>query len=159
MRSLPFNLAILVIIPMAISAQVSNVDNKLSVMIKEMDRQWIVGSYSSKDLKDFDRIVAEDAVFTNGVGKLTDKKQKREGVARDYTDPATRLPQDIFMIEPGSHAVHVFDRTAISTGYVAEDYMWKTQHIKNRVYFTNTYLKRSGKWQLVASQFTNVKQP
>jgi hypothetical protein len=147
---------VLYALSLIVSAQPTD---KTAAAIKLMDRQWIVEAYSSKDLKDFDRIVADDAVFTNGLGKITDKKAKREGVARDYTDPSTRLPADVFMIEPSSHVVRIFDKTAISTGYVAEDYMWKTQHIKNRVYFTNTYLKRKGKWQLVASHYTNVKQP
>src|SRR5205085_2552151 len=122
-------------------------NDRVAAKIKQMDSGWIVDSYFSKDLKDFDRIVADDAVLTDGVGKAQTKKEKRASVAHDYTDPSRRLDRDyVFMVEPSSQVVRVFGKTAISTGYVAEDYMWKTQHVKNRVYFTNAYLKRAGKW-------------
>jgi len=140
-----------------ITAQSSD---KVILLIKQMDHDWIIESYFSKDLKEFDRIVAEDAVFTNGVGKVTDKKAKRAELIQNYTDPAARAaPGYVFDIDAATHVVRLYDDTAVSTGFIAEDYMWKTQHIKNRVYFTNTYVRRHGKWQLVASQYTNVKQP
>lgn len=134
--------------------------DKTTAIIKQMDHDWIIESYFTKELKDFDRIAAVDAVFTNGVGKVADKAAKRAELLHNYTDPSARAaPGYVFEIDPQTHSVRVFDKTAVSTGYVAEDYFWKTQHIKNRVYFTNTYLKRKGEWQLVASQYTNVKQP
>lgn len=134
-------------------------EKKLAGQIKLMDRQWIIEAYSSRDLKDFDRIVAEDFLITSGNGKVQTKVEKRAGVARDYTDPATvAQPNYIFRIDADSHKVRIFDRSAVSNGYIVEDYVWKGTPIKNRVYFTNVYVKRSGRWQVVASQFTNVKQ-
>src|SRR5215212_3550207 len=44
--------------------------------IKLMDKQWIIEAYSSKDLKDFDRIVADDFLITSGSGKLQNKAEK-----------------------------------------------------------------------------------
>lgn len=133
--------------------------DRTSDAIKAMDREWIVESYFSNDLKDFDRIVAADFLFTAGNGKSQNKAERHAAVARDHTDPAVRTAPDyVFRIDPDSHKARLFGKTAISTGYVMEDYIWKTQHIKNRVYFTSVYLKRNGKWQVVAAQFTNVKQ-
>ena len=34
----------------------------------------------------------------------------------------------------------------------------KTQKINGHVHFTNVYLKRNGKWQVVQSHFTNIRQ-
>lgn len=124
--------------------------------IKRMDRQWIIEAYSSKDLKDFDRIVAEDFLITGSNGKILNKAQKRANVVADYTEPS---PDAIFKIEESSTQVRVFDKTAISTGYIIENYTYKGNKINDRVYFTNTYLKRDGRWQVVGSQFTRIKQP
>ena len=81
-------------------------DNKRDDAVKLMDRQWIIEAYASRDLKDFDRIVAEDFLQTAGNGKVLTKAEKRAGVAKDYTDPATSSSSDyIFRIEPDGHKV------------------------------------------------------
>lgn len=129
--------------------------DKVVDAIKLMDRQWIIEAYSSKDLKDFDRIVADDFLITGANGKIQDKAQKRASVKAGYTEFA---PDAIFKIDEASAKVRVFGNTAISTGFIIEKYMWKEFKINGHVHFTNTYLKRNGKWQVVASQFTNIKQ-
>lgn len=129
--------------------------DKVAEAIKLMDRQWIIEAYSSKDLKDFDRIVADDFLITGANGKIQNKAQKRANVAADYTEFA---PDAIFKIDEESAKVRVFGSTAISTGFIIEKYMYKDMKINGHVHFTNTYLKRNGKWQVVASQFTNIKQ-
>lgn len=130
-------------------------DNKIVEEIKRLDRQWIIEAYSSKDLKDFDRIVAEDFLITGSNGKILNKAQKRANVVADYNVPS---PDAIFKIEESSAQVRVYGNTAISTGYIIENYTYKGTKINDRVYFTNTYLKRGGRWQVVASQFTRIKQ-
>jgi len=124
-----------------------------------MDRQWIIEAYSSSDRADFDRIVADDFLITAGNGKVLTKAEKRAGVKKDYTDPATSSSPDYtFKIEPTSHNVRIYDKTAVSHGFIIEKYVWKGTPINSRVYFTNVYVKRKGKWQVVAAQFTNIKQ-
>ena len=155
-----FTFCILILSFLAISnlAQ-STPQSDLSDSIKLMDRQWIIEAYSSKDLKDFDRIVAEDFVITGNGGKVQNRTEKRASVARDYTPPEKmNAPDYIFKIDPESHKVRQFGDTAISTGFIIEDYMWNTQKINFKVYFTNVYLKRKGDWQVAQSQFTYVKQ-
>jgi hypothetical protein len=143
----------------ALGSAQSNVSPSEIDKIKTMDRQWIIDAYSSRDLKDFDAIVAEDFLITAGNGKVLTKAEKRAGVARDYTPPETwSSPDKIFRIEPDSHRVRLFGKSAVSNGYITEKYDWKGTPINNRVYFTNTYIKRGGRWQVVASQFTNIKQ-
>lgn len=131
---------------------------KLVSEIKKMDSQWQVESYGSKDLKDYDRIVAEDFLITGANGKILTKAEKRANVAKDYTDPATKTADYTFKIDEASHQVRIFDKTAISSGYIIEKYVWKGTPVNGRVYFTCTYLKRNGKWQVVAAQYTNIKQ-
>jgi len=124
--------------------------------LKKMDRQWIIEAYSTKDLSDFDRIVGDDFMITGANGKMLNKAEKRASVAADYTE--TWSPGAIFKIDEASHMVRIFEDTAISTGFIIENYMWKTFKINGHVHFTNVYLKRHGKWQVVAAHFTNIKQ-
>jgi hypothetical protein len=136
-------------------AKLTSQPDQIAEAIKQMDRQWIIGAYSSRDLKDFDRIVAEDFLITGANGRILNKTQKRANVAADYTEFA---PDAVFKIDEQSAKVRVFGSTAISTGFIIENYMYKDMKINGRVYFTNTYLKRNGRWQVVASHFTNIKQ-
>ncbi len=131
-------------------------DNKVVEEIKRLDRQWIIEPYGSRDLKVFDRIVAEDFLITGSNGKILNKAQKRANVVADSAEPPS--PDAIFKIEESSATVRVFDKVTVSTGYIIEKYVYKTVKNDSRVYFTNTYLKRKGPWQVVGSQFTRIKQ-
>ncbi len=132
-------------------------DSRLAKDIKKMDTQWIIEAYSTRDLSDFDRIVADDFLITGANGKVLNKAEKRASVAADYT--ATWSPGAVFKIDEPSARVRIFDKTAVSTGFIIENYMWKEYKINGHVHFTNVYLKRNGRWQVVASHFTNIKQP
>lgn len=136
----------------------SGQNDKIVEEIKKMDRQWQVESYSSRELKDYDRIVADDFLITGSNGKVLTKAEKRANVAADYTDPSTIAPDYVFKIEDTSHRVRVFKNVAVSNGYIIEKYVYKGTKIDGRVYFTCTYLKRNGKWQVVAAQYTNIRQ-
>jgi hypothetical protein len=133
--------------------------NELKVIdaVKQMDRQWIIEAYSSRDLSDFDRIVASDFRITGSNGRILTREQKRANVKGDYSeDPASG---GVFKIDDGSHSGRMFGKDmAISTGRIIENYTWKTTKINGHVHFTNVYLKRNGKWQVVQSHFTNIKQ-
>lgn len=146
-----------VMMSVVISVAQSEDEQKVIDAVKVMDRQWIIEAYSSKDLADFDRIVADDFMITGANGKVLDKAAKRKNVKNDHSeDPASG---GIFKIDPDSHRVRLIDKNiAVSTGFIIEKYTWKTQVINGHVHFTNVYLKRKGKWQVVQSHFTNIKQ-
>ena len=129
--------------------------DNISEEVKKMDRQWQVESYSSRDLKDYDRIVADDFLITGSNGKVLTKAEKRANVAADYTEPA---PDFIFKIDEDSHRVRVFRDTAISNGFIIEKYVYKGNKQDSRVYFTCTYLRRDGRWQVVAAHYTRINQ-
>ena len=133
-------------------------NDKVAEEIKKMDRLWQVESYSSRDLKEYDQIVAEDFLITGSNGKTLTKAEKRANVKADYTEPGTAAPDSVFKIDEASHRVRVYKNTAISNGYIIEKYVYKGNKINSRVYFTCTYLKRDGKWQAIAAQYTRINQ-
>ncbi len=155
MRKVFLTLAIALFCGFTAKAQMV-LDLKGAEAIRKMDRQWIIEAYSSKDLKDFDAIVADDAFFTGADGKVLSKSDKRARVKADYSEDPSQ--GGVFKIDEASHEVRFFGDTAVSKGFIVENYTWKTQKINGHVHFTDTYVKRNGKWQLVASHFTNIKQ-
>lgn len=146
-----------VIIFAAFTASFAQSD-KIVDEIKKMDRQWQVESYSSKDLKDYDRIVADDFSMIGSNGKMISKSEKRANIAADYTEPSAAQTDSVFKIDGASHSVQLFKNTAISSGFIIEKYVYKGNKIDSRVYFTCAYLKRGGKWQMVAAQYARIKQ-
>ena len=140
----------------ALSVTSAQSSEKVVEEIKKMDRQWQVESYSSRDLKDYDRIVAEDFIITGSNGKILTKSEKRANVKADYTEFS---PDAVFKIDETSHKVRILDDdVAISTGYIIEKYVYQGNKIDSRVYFTCTYLKRKGAWQVAAAHYTRIKQ-
>src|SRR5687768_405012 len=103
----------------AVQAQNAGGTSKLAEEIRKMDRQWIIEAYSTRDLSDFDRIVADDFLITGANGKVQNKTEKRASVAADYTE--TWSPGAVFKIDENSSRVRIFGKTAISTGYIIEN--------------------------------------
>ena len=139
-------------------ASISLGQDKIVEEIKKIDRQWQVESYSSKDLKDYDRIVADDFSMIGSNGKTVTKAEKRANSAADYADPSTGAADSVFKVDEASHRVRVFKNAAVSNGFIIEKYVYKGNKIDSRVYFTCTYLKRDGKWQVMAAQYTRINQ-
>lgn len=136
-------------------------NERVAEEIKRLDRQWLVESYdSANDLSAFDRIVADDFLITHSRGRVLDKAQKRADILSNHAPPSAPRPAPApgaaFRIEDSSTLVRVYGGVAVSTGYIVE--RDPSQGRDDRVYFTNTYLKRKGRWQVVASQLTRVPQ-
>ena len=107
--------------------------------IKLLEREWLVESYRADDMTAFDRIVADTFTITHTSGKVLNKAEKKADIiASHISDPAS--PSYFFIEE--AH-VTVYGDAAVSVGSIAE----KNSHVR----FTNTYVKRNGQWQVVAS--------
>ena len=126
--------------------------------IRRLERAWLVESYNSgNSMADYDRIVADDFTITHSNGRLLNKAEKRADIVASHNPNPS--PGTVFRIDDASVRVRVYDGAAISTGYIIEKYAYQGRDIDDRVHFTNTYLRRRGRWQVVASQLTRVHQP
>lgn len=133
-------------------------DGGVAEEIKRLERQWLIESYGrGNDMSAFDRIVADDFTITHSNGKLLGKAEKRADIlaSRSSEPPA---PSSVFRIEESSVSVRIYKDAAVSVGYIIEKYPRRGARIDDRVHFTNTYLRRRGRWQVVASQLTRVRQ-
>src|ERR687885_2139951 len=112
--------------------------------IKRLERQWLIEPYFTSDMTAYDRIVADDFTITHSNGKVLNKAEKRANIIADHiVDPSAP-----FRI--GESTVRVYGKAAVSVGYIIEE--------RSTVRFTNTYVKRDGRWQVVASQLNRIRQ-
>lgn len=113
--------------------------------IKQLEDAWLIKPYFTGDMTAYDRIVADDFSITHSNGKVLNKAEKRANIIADHiTDPSSP-----FRI--GESTVRVYGDAAVSVGYIIEK--------NSTVRFTNTYVKRNGSWQVVASQLNRIRQP
>jgi len=88
----------------------------------------------------YDRIVAEEFTITQSDGLVLDKAEKRADILRS---PLV-APSDPFAIV--TSRVRIIGDVAVSVGSITEP--------PDEVHFTNTYVRREGAWQVIASQLT-----
>ena len=125
----------------------SPTQNTVEKQIKLLERSWLVESYRADDMRAFDRIVADSFTITHSSGKVLNKAEKRADIIRSHiSDPES---PSYFFIEEAR--VTLYGGAAVSVGSIAE----KNDHVR----FTNTYVKRNGQWQVVASQLNRIRQP
>ena len=104
-----------------------------------------------------DRFWAEDLIYTRSAGVRTNKEEIMKGLrtasARKDSDPVTVFTaEDIRIQQYGDAAVVAFK--LVSTTTKADG----TKTVGNNLN-TGTFIKRNGKWQVVAWQSTIVPQP
>jgi len=120
--------------------------NAVEEQIKLLEREWLVESYRAADMTAFDRIVADSFTITHSSGKVLNKAEKRADIISSHvSDPNS---PSYFFIEEAR--VTVYGGAAVSVGSIAE----KKDHVR----FTNTYIKRNGQWQVVASQLNRIRR-
>ena len=124
----------------------SPAQNAVKEQIKLLEREWLVESYRADDMTAFDRIVADSFTITHSSGKVLNKAEKRADIiASHVSDPKS---PSYFFIEEAQ--VTLYGDAAVSVGSIAEK--------NSQVRFTNTYVKRNGQWQVVASQLNRIRQ-
>lgn len=148
MRTL-FGICILAVVTVVTGSHTTNTalsrNENLGEEIKKLERQWLIEPYFTSDMTAFDRIVSDDFTITHSNGKVLNKAEKRAGIIGDrITDPASP-----FRI--GESNVRVYSNAAVSVGSIIE--------VGSTVRFTNTYIKRDGRWQVVASHLNRIRQP
>jgi ketosteroid isomerase-like protein len=116
--------------------------------IEQLERDWAKAMVSDPAAS-VDRYEAEDIVSTDPTGRVTDKAQdKKEMGSGDLKFQSMDLAEV---------RCRVFGNTAVATGLTNLKGTFKGQDISGAYRFTDTWAKRDGKWQVVATQATKVQ--
>ena len=117
--------------------------------IQVSSRQW-AESVATGRTDDLDRILADDFVGTDPQGRRYDKARMLENTRE--------APKYFASNQIGPVRVTFFGNTAVAQG----EETW-TRHrgepIKGRFIWTDTWMKRNGKWQIIAAQDMTAKLP
>jgi len=118
----------------------SSPDDKAQII--QLERDW-VQSWVTMDAAANDRIIADDFLGTEPDGKRVTKADLMKELKDDATLASNRLNEDDLTIR-------LYGDTAVVNG--SESWKLKKDGKTGRYIWTDIFVKRNGKWQVVASQ-------
>ena len=117
-------------------------------MLMKMERDG-AAALMKRDLAGFSAIFAEDVVFTGPDGAVQTKAQ----LLADVKSGALVIQST----EISDLKVHVFGESAVVTYATTDKGKYKERDISGRYRWTDVFVHRAGKWQIVASQGTPIQ--
>lgn len=125
------------------------VQNSVEQDLRRLENEWL-SSYLRGDKQTFDRIVADDFTGTDESGKVRDKAQERELVQPQPNPTGVTLTNEDVQIR-------IYGETAVVTGRIVSKVQSGGQSSINfQSRFTDTFLKRQGRWQIVARHYSRL---
>ena len=131
---------------------VSSKTNKIEVELMQLERD-IGDANVRRDKAFFERIEGDEFIFTDSAGGLT---SKAEDIA-SLDKPVGEFK--LVSYEPDDMKVRVYGNTAVVTGRTTTKLQGKDREVTNRSRFTDVFVKRGGRWQLVAGHSSRVREP
>ncbi|MDQ3258061.1 MAG: SgcJ/EcaC family oxidoreductase, partial [Acidobacteriota bacterium] len=121
--------------------------------VRRLEREWL-DAYEKRDAEAMDRIVADDFTITHVNGAVQTKTDimKELQVSPDAARPTSKFSTD-------NVTSRVFGDTVILTGRVTQQMERGGQTRMMQMRYTDVYVKRKGRWQVVASQLSRIMQP
>ncbi len=129
-------------------AQATSATSSVGDQIKKLEQDW-AQAVLKRGAAAVDEFEADDIVSTDPSGRVTDKAQDKQ----DLSSGDLKFDS----MEVSDLKVNVYGNTAVATGTNALKGTYKGQDISGTYRFTDTWAKRNGKWQVVASQGTKVQ--
>ena len=113
--------------------------------VRKLERSWL-DAYEKRDVAAMNAIVADDFTITFSDGSMQTKPQiieslKRPGGSKFSTENVQSRQ---------------YGDTVILIGLVVTEWMQNDKPMFDRSRYTDTYVKRNGRWQVVASHLSKV---
>jgi ketosteroid isomerase-like protein len=119
--------------------------------VQKLERAWL-DAYEQNDEKAMTAIVADDFVITFPDGSMQTKPQILASIKRPRPAGSPRSKFYTEDVQP-----HVYGDTVILTGRVIIEWIRDGETIsKEKQRYTDTYVKRNGRWQVVTSHLSNA---
>ena len=115
--------------------------------VRKLERAWL-DAYEKRDVEAMNAIVADDFTITFSDGAMQTKTQIIESLKRPRGSSST-------FITEGAQS-RVYGDTVILIGLVISEWKQNDKPMTDRSRYTDTYVKRNGKWQVVASHLSNA---
>ena len=118
--------------------------------VRKLEREWL-DAYEQHNVEAMDRIVAEDFAITFPEGKIQTKPQIMAMIKRPRREGA---PPTRFHTEDVQS--RTYGDTVVLMGKVVEETQKEGKTVREESRYTDTYVKREGRWQVVASHLSKV---
>jgi ketosteroid isomerase-like protein len=118
--------------------------------IQELHNKLIQAQLNS-DIAALDRLLADDHIFTNPLGVVQTKAQR----LAEIQSGSRKL--ELFSVTDVQ--VRVYGDTAVVTGRAMLKGQRQGQDISGQFRGIDVYVKKQGRWQVVAAQATRIAQP
>lgn len=106
-----------------------------------------------RDKAFFERVEADEFIFTDSGGGTTTKAE--DVASLDKPPGEFRLVSyDVDQMK-----VSIYGKTAVVTGLVTSTYNGGGRESVIRTRFTDTFVKRDGRWQIVAGHSSRIREP
>ena len=156
MKNLSCGIFILLIVSTAIYAQKSKTadskQSKIEAELMQIERD--IGEANIKrDKAFFERIEADEFIFTDSGGGIT---LKAEDVA-SLDKPAGEFKLVSYIVD--EMKVSVYGNTAVVTGRTTTISRGKDREVTSKSRFTDVFVKRGGRWQIVAGHSSRIREP
>ena len=125
--------------------------------LMKMERDW-ANTVKTRDVETVKRIEAEDIVLTYPDGSVGDRAQDIKDIESGALTADAWDLSDMKVRVYDADAAVVTGRSTIKNGkYRQPD--GKVRDISGEYRFTDTFIKRNGRWQVVATQSTKIERP
>ncbi len=145
-------LASFAVLPAAAQKTRLSKEQKVKAELMQIERD-IGQANIRRDKAYFERIEADEFIFTDSGGGLT---TKAEDVAS-----LDKPPGDFKLIsyEVDDMLVSLYGDTAVVTGRTTTVSRGKDREITSKSRFTDVFVKRKGRWQIVAGHSSRIREP
>jgi hypothetical protein len=130
----------------------SKKDAKIAAELTKIEKD-IGQANVRRDKVFFERIEADEFIFTDSAGGLT---TKAEDVA-SLDKPAGNLK--LVSYEVDDVEVRVYGNAAVVTGRSTTVSKGKEREVTSRSRFTDIFVKRGGRWKIVAGHSSRIREP
>lgn len=117
-------------------------------IVMQLERDWSAADLA-KDAKTLDRILADDWQQTDYNGRLVTKAMVLADIKNSKVEVST--------ITNDERKIRVFGNVAIVTGRDTEKSVDHGNETSGTYVYTDIFLNRNGKWQVVASHSTKLE--
>jgi ketosteroid isomerase-like protein len=121
-------------------------DIKLQAGLVDAERAW-TDTYKTHDMKVIEQLAADDFCFTDEQGAYLDKQAYIKSLTDVKVDGYTMTDLQAF----------VYGNTGVVTGTWTGKYTVSGKDASGSSRFTDTFVKRDGKWYIVASHDSHVQ--
>ena len=140
--------------PLASQAASSTTERELTAMLTQF-----LNDAGTNNPAGFDRFFADDLIYTRSAGAITTKADIMRSLNSPRAESASAAPASKTTFSAEDITIHPYGDTAV----VAFRLVGRTEHPDGKIEIANyrntgTFLRRNGKWQVVAWQSTKMPE-